>query len=102
MTEKILCAAIHYTEFFPSIRICQNVDGLVIFGHRHHHCIRIMFELTGKRTVQFADDGVGVFEQGFLTSLNRFVGRKEAYQIAVQQNQTIHKQVQILYSEDLY
>ena len=50
--------------------------------------------------------GLGVFNesQGFLTNLNRYVNRKEAWVIAKEANQIKQQSggYGILYSEDLY
>ena len=97
--EYILCAAIWYkdTKTAPSLPV--NVDrGTVICGHRHHNCIHTLVALTGKRSVTTE---IGEYEQGFLTNLNRFVGRKEAAIIALQANQ-IDKEYEALISEHLY
>jgi hypothetical protein len=53
------------------------------------------------RSVTNAVDGVGEYEQGFLTNTNRFVDRKEAGQIAFAAGQTEELKT-TLYSEDLY
>jgi hypothetical protein len=57
--------------------------------------------LTGLRSVENAEDGVGEYEQGFLTNTNRFVDREEAAQIAFDSGQ-IKQHTITLYSEDLY
>ena len=107
--EYILCAAIWYKElplrdeeilrhrgFSP-----YNVDkGIVFCGWRHPNCMYQMVAITGKRSVE---SEVGENIQGFLTSQNRFVDRKEGLEIALKANQVIniHYGSQ-LYSEDLY
>lgn len=104
--EKIVCAAIWYKDLpKQEHHSCTNVDqGVVVCGWRHGNIIATVKTLTGKRTVTFAEDGVGDFEQGFLTSHNRFVDRKEAWVIAKKQGQIF--QVTggegTLYSEDIY
>lgn len=91
MMEKVLCAAIHYKNFKSPIHTCRNIkQGIVLCGHRHAHIIGQMFELTGKRTITNGEHATGEFIQGFLTSENRFVNRKEALQIAKANNQIIH------------
>jgi hypothetical protein len=109
MTEYILCAAIWYKEIklvreIPEVRP-KNIDrGIVVLGHRHGQVIWTVASLTGLRTVTFAEDAVGEHEQGFLTSTNRFVDRKEAYKIAALAGQikNIDYSNPDLYSEDLY
>ena len=103
--EFILCAAIWYKDLPTSIRNPKNIDsGTVILGHRHPDCISTVLCLTGKRTVQFADDGVGKTMQGFLTNTNRFVSREEAAIIAIDSKQIakLNYSDETLYSEDLY
>lgn len=89
--EIVICAAI----LMP--------DGYVIRGHRHNDCFRTA---EGMRNVELQEGGLwipatlrypngGTVEQGFITSRNRFVGRKEA--------RKIHDGADdILFSEDLY
>lgn len=106
LKEYILCAAIWYKDI-PLKKIIDGVlpkncdRGLVITGHRHGQCMWVMGSLTGLRSVQNAPDGVGEYEQGFLTSRNRFVDREEAAIIAFDANQ-INEEKQTLYSEDLW
>lgn len=90
--EIIICAAI-------------RVNGYVWLGHRHGHALRAMLDEMQWEHTQHEITNM-VKEQGFVTSLNRFVDRKEA--------QKIHKangfnsvdkdgyRGDELYSEDLY
>ena len=84
--EYILCSAIWYKDLFPIVlHHCKpkNIDkGIVLCGWRHGDIIAQMIELKGLRTVNNGENAVGDYEQGFLTNTNRFVGRKEAFQIA--------------------
>jgi hypothetical protein len=104
--EHILCAAIWYKDI-PLQKVIQGVlpkncdRGLVVLGHRHGQAMWTMSCLTGLRSVTNAEDGVGEYEQGFLTNTNRFVGREEAAQIAFDSGQ-IDQHTITLYSEDLY
>lgn len=104
--EYILCAAIWYKDI-PLKKIIvgvlpKNCDrGLVVLGHRHGQCMWTMSSLTGLRSVSKAEDGVGEYEQGFLTNKNRFVSRDEGAIIAFDANQ-IDEEKQRLFSEDLY
>lgn len=102
--EIILISAIWYKDLENEIKqsLPINCDsGIVILGHRHGQCIYTLLALKGLRTVTNAPDGVGNHIQGFLTSKNRFVDRKEAAQIAFDMGQTKdHKK--LLFSEDLY
>jgi len=110
MTERILCAAIWYKEI-PLKKVIDGVlpkncdRGVVVCGYRHGQCMWVMGCLTGLRSVTNAPDGVGDYEQGFLTNKNRFVGREEALQIALRENQVINipeVRGNRLHSEDLY
>ncbi len=102
--EKIICAAIWYQERPTQHYLPTNIDkGVVVCGLRHPHCIHTMKALSGLRTVTFASDGVGEHTQGFITSKNRFIDRKEALSIARAASQIIHDNyISQLHSEDLY
>ncbi len=69
--EFILCAAIDY-------------NGTIICGYRHGDCYDILTSLIGKIDTEKLPDRN---HQGFLTSLNRYVGREEAWIIAKENNQ---------------
>jgi hypothetical protein len=108
--EFIICAAIWYKDIplkkeIPQV-LPKNCDkGLVVLGHRHGQCMWTMSCLTGLRSVECGPDAVGDHEQGFLTSLNRFVGREEALEIALKENQVKDlREIRgnRLFSEDLY
>jgi len=111
-TETIICSAIWYkdlplkkTEIPHSVMYPINVNsGAVFCGHRHPHCMYTMVAITGLRSVTFADDAAGEFEQGFLTNLNRFVDRSEGAKIALASGQVekLEYSSTELYSEDLY
>jgi len=104
--EYILCAAIWYKDI-PLQKVIEGVlpkncdRGLVVLGHRHGQCMWTMSSLTGLRSVTNAEDGVGEYEQGFLTNKNRFVDREEGGKIAFDAGQTEDLRT-TLYSEDLY
>jgi hypothetical protein len=111
--EKILCAAIWYKELEPkrdnSNQLPINIKtGVVICGYRHHSCVAILSVTTGLRSVTWGDIAVGENVQGFLTSKNRFVDRKEAFVIADCAHQILNDSpvfncIQAeLHSEDLY
>lgn len=87
--ETIICAAI------------QLPDGRVIRGHRHADCIHTMerMRIETRHTAS---------QEGFVTSLNRFVGRKEGCGIQIRAGipsiLPLHDAYLNgeLYSEDLY
>lgn len=79
--ELIICSAI------------RTSDGYIYRGQRHSDCLK---GLAGMPT--YGDEGHIDCEQGFMTSQNRFVGRKEAWRIfSGGDDDNIE-----LYSEDLY
>ncbi len=92
MDEKIICAAVLLE------------DGRIFYGHRHTHCLEALSSQLSW-TLNRQQISALKKEQGFVTTHNRFVGREEALQIALAQNQ-IKDLSQIrgtdLYSEDLY
>ena len=98
--ERILCAAIWYKDDSKQHSgTPKNIHyGYVVCGRRHHNAIGAHYSLTGKAT---GCDS----EQGFITSLDRFVDRYEALAIARKAGQILdEKEVRggQLYSEDLY
>lgn len=103
--EFIICSAIWYQDL-PTQRLLPKniIKGTVILGYRHMQCIDLLKHLTNLRSVQKAIDGVGNYEQGFITNLNRFVDRNEAWIIAKNANQIINDNPikNILFSEDLW
>lgn len=104
--EFILCAAIHYDDGIIYEHQPINIQtGLVICGRRHHNCIINASIMLGDR---YSSRLVDRASQGFITSMDRYVDRKEGYKIALANNQVIHNfhdpdnTDQILVSEDLY
>lgn len=98
MKEYILCAAIWFDDGKKYFYQPYNIEfGLVLCGHRHGCIFQQIGGLIGERK------NLGIYEkeQGFLTSLNRFVGREQAAKIAFEQNQ-IPEPKDTLFSEDLY
>lgn len=89
MVEKIISAAIKQGNITYSL-------GRPL---RHHH----IFRMYGKEINKDMERG-GDHTQGFMTSLGRFVDRKEGLRIAKEQNQIIEKHpcFDELYSEDMW
>lgn len=86
-SEFILCAG-------------TKIDGKIFYGFRHGDC-KHLAEQCG---IIVTNDN---YEDGFLTSMKRFVNRKEAFKIAKNNNQIWHNlfddvDENILTSEDLY
>ena len=95
MQEYILCSAIHYDTGIREAHQPENIEfGIVVCGYRHSSCLTIKSQISKLWVVHRP-------VQGFLTSENRFVDRKEASQIAYKAGQ-IDKFKDTLYSEDLY
>lgn len=108
--ESIVCAAIWYREldkmsdkWIPEVEGFmrpKNIQvGIVVCGYRHPSCMYTMIAITGKRSVETE---CGEYEQGFLTSENRFVDRKEAAIIHKANGGILHYSTEELYSEDIY
>ena len=96
MQEYILCSAIHYDTGRKEIHQPDNIEyGIVVCGYRHSSCI----ELKSQMKIPYYSRPI----QGFLTSENRFVDRKEALKIAKKAGQ-VDKPLNSKYliSEDLY
>lgn len=87
----------------PEICICAaiKVGEMVIRGHRHDSCYH-----TAGLIPSLTRDQIIRGEQGFVTSRNRFVGRKEARQLqtaaGIPSVATGDFRGDILFSEDLY
>jgi hypothetical protein len=96
-TEHILCAAIHVDDGreYPHQ---PTKTGLVFGGHRHHNCIAVIASVMPGHMRNW--------HQGFLTSLGRFVNRREAKKMATTAGQIVRISGSAadpdLYSEDLY
>jgi hypothetical protein len=61
----------------PEMIICAAVrasNGKVVRGHRHVDAIRALQAMDGYEGEQIREE-----DQGFVTSTNRFVNRREAY-----------------------
>lgn len=103
--ERIICSAIWYKDFpllnndIPNDLVRpKNCDrGIVFSGQRHPHCLYQMVAITGKSQHEAGEE-----IQGFLTSENRFVDRKEAGQIHIDNGGKLSYSSTELYSEDLY
>ena len=101
-TPYIICAAIWFKDSNKYSHQPKNVDiGLVVCGRRHHNCFLTAFELNGGKRIEGLSEANAKAVQGFLTSDDRFVDRKEAGQIAFDAGQ-IPKLTDCLLSEDLY
>ena len=101
-TSYIICAAIWFKDGNKYSHQPRNIDsGLVVCGRRHHNCFLTAFELNGGKRIKGLSETNAKAVQGFLTSNDIFVDRKEAGQIAFDAGQTA-KLTECLFSEDLY
>jgi len=101
-TLYIICAAIWFKDGNKYSHQPRNIDsGLVVCGRRHHNCFLTAFELNGGKRIEGLSEANAKAVQGFLTSNDIFVDRKEAGQIAFDAGQ-ISKLTECLFSEDLY
>lgn len=117
MKEFILCAAIYINDGKQHSEQPVNIDiGFVICGRRHNNCYQTIKSLTqlsvndvyGDLFKNMSDVEIRR-HQGFITSLDRYVDRKEAWKIAVANNQVQYGltasengEDSILISENLY
>jgi len=100
--EKVLCAATHYLDFPKPAQGCSNIEkGIVLCGKSHSDIIQQHVVLCNKTQHE-----MGLFEQGFVTTENRFIGRKEAFIMAAFNSQITEEGLRRggdnLYSEFLY
>ena len=100
--ERINYSAIWYKD--GNVHTSQPVStGIIFTGKRHADCYDQMDLYTGQPELK---EHVGRDCQGFLTSLNRWVDRKEGFYIAKAAGQFLHKlhdEIEpVLISEDLW
>ena len=114
MKEFILCAAIWVNDNEEHAQQPLNIKtGFVICGRRHNNCYQTIKDLKGEvnayfKSINMSDDDYRS-HQGFMTSADRYVDRKEAWRIAKDNNQIIYGLTaidngddSILISENLY
>ena len=96
--ETILTAAIWYKDFANGLHNPVNItSGLVLCGYRHVYISSQMAVLQNKSL-----SDCGEYVNGFLTNKGRFVDRKEAATIFVDNGGVLGYSTNELYSEDLY
>lgn len=93
MTEKVICAAVMH-------------EGKIWFGHRHYHALQAMNDELSYHMTRQEISALKV-EQGFVTSVGRFVNRYVAMDIqkaaGIKPVDTGRYRVDVmLFSEDLY
>lgn len=95
--EYIICAAVWFMDGNKHVHQPNNIEsGFVICGRRHHNCFYIASKL-----IEGYSEVKKTLVQGFLTSKDRFVDRKEAGKIAFDSKQ-LSELTNCLFSEDLY
>jgi hypothetical protein len=107
--ERILCSALFYNDGKPHVNQPTNISsGFVVTGFRHANCYATVSAILGQdKTIEMKQQ-VGREGQGFLTSNNRFVDRKEGMIIAMTAGQLLYPKLHEgnenaeLTSEDLY
>ena len=98
LDEYIICSGIWFDDGKKYAHQPKNIEtGIVVAGRRHHNCYSTLANVTGRTSAHLDYEKV----QGFITSQDRFVDRKEAAKIAFRNGQTI-KEKKTLFSEDLY
>lgn len=111
MKEYILCAAIHCDDKKIHREQPDNIhSGFIVSGRRHSDCYAVIEALVGVDDYLRTIDVVNHRDhQGFLTNLNRYVSRKEGWQIALKAGQikigleaSDNGEDSILISENLY
>lgn len=107
--ETILCAAIWYDDGKRYNLQPTNVSsGIVVAGYRHPQCKILLMswlypDWQNDDLQTMIKNEVNRKEvQGFLTSHNRFLDRKEAALLFVANGGTLKYSQKRLYSEDLY
>jgi hypothetical protein len=114
MSEFILYSAIWVNDKQKHNQQPTNIDiGFVVCGRRHHNCYQTIKDLKGDvnsyfKTLDMTEDNYRE-HQGFITSLDRYVNRKEGWLIAKLNNQirigltaSENGDDSILISENLY
>jgi hypothetical protein len=115
--EFIICAAIWVNDGIVHEQQPENIEiGFVICGRRHHNCYQTIEDIStlsvnnaiGELIKNMSGDEIRK-HQGFITSLDRYVDRREAWKIAKENNQiqfgltaSENGEESILISENLY
>ena len=97
MKEIIICSAVKF-------------KGYPVCGRRHSDCYKTITKLTGKSLKELKEFiPKSNLDNGFMTSFGRYVDRKEAWEIAEENNQIVigyeaskNGDDSILISENLY
>ncbi len=87
--EFIVCAAVWFKDGKPHNDQPENIEsGFVIAGRRHNNCYATLSALLNKEESEaMMELSTEQSCRGFITSLDRYVDRFEAFQIAKANNQ---------------
>jgi hypothetical protein len=100
--EYVICAAILFQDGIIHPHQPRNIpNGFVICGRRHHNCFTTGMIINDGKSINDLNEINGKSIQGFLTSKDRFVDRKEGGKIAFEAGQ-IKEETDCMFSEDLY
>ena len=101
--NKILCSAVYVDDGEKYEHQPINIKtGFVVCGRRHHNCfmsLQLIFKDL-KSMIPYKKEGKVI--QGFLTTDNRFLNRKESLKVAKSANQVTGTISKVLTSEDLW
>ena len=112
--EYILCAAIWINDKQVHSQQPTNIDiGFVICGRRHNNCYQVIKDLKGDINTYIKSLNLTKNDyknqHGFITSTDRYVNRREGWDIAKDNNQILYglsnievEEDKILISENLY
>jgi hypothetical protein len=107
--EKILCAAIWLDDGKKYNLQPVNINsGIVVAGLRHPHCKVILMSWlypnwqSDTLEEQIKNEVNNKEVQGFITSSQRFLDRKEAAKVFIASGGTLSYHNNLLFSEDLY
>lgn len=100
--EYIICAAIWFNDLAKHEHQPKNIEsGFVICGRRHHNVFATVAAMKADSLFDKFSEAKRNAVQGFVTSKDRFVDRKEGGEIAFAAGQ-IPEITNCLFSEDLY
>lgn len=99
--DYLLCAAIWFKDGKMYEHQPKNIDaGFVVCGRRHRNCYKTAWIFNKGKVEHLLETGNKALE-GYITSDDRFVDRKEGGEIAFSVGQTSSLK-DCLFTEDLY
>lgn len=89
MEERIVSAAIWYNDGKRHLGMPNNIKrGFVLYGKSHYSCNVAFLAITSNNR-SYWEDTYNEQVRGFITDKNRFICRKEAYEIAIKASQIV-------------